>query len=60
MLAGVCGGVAEYFEFDVTLFRIVYAILTLVTIPVGGFGFISILAYMILAILLPVAPVQAE
>ena len=30
-LGGVCGGIAEYFDVDPTLIRIVYAALTLFT-----------------------------
>ncbi|KGL43366.1 PspC family transcriptional regulator [Listeria newyorkensis] len=46
MLAGVCGGIAEYFGWDVTLVRIGWALLTLF------FG-TGILIYIILAILMP-------
>ena len=35
MLAGVCGGVAEYFNLDPTLVRIIYAILFIA----GSLGF---------------------
>jgi phage shock protein C len=47
-IAGVCAGLSEYFEFDVTLMRIFWVIATLLT---GG-GLI--LAYIVLAIVLPV------
>lgn len=46
MLAGVCGGIAEYLGWDVTLVRIGWALLTLF------FG-TGILIYIILAILMP-------
>lgn len=46
MLAGVCGGIAEYFGWDVTLVRIGWAILSLF------FG-TGILIYIILAVLMP-------
>lgn len=49
MLFGVCGGIAEYFKFDATIVRIVFAAVAL--IPwLRGFGF---LAYIICAIVMP-------
>lgn len=30
-VAGVCGGIAEYFDFDPTLVRVAWAVLTLCT-----------------------------
>ena len=50
VLAGVCGGVAEYFEIDATLVRICYAALTLFTA-----GFPGVLLYIIMMILMPIA-----
>lgn len=46
MLSGVCGGIAEYFNIDPTLVRLVWVIITLM----GGAG---ILAYIIAAIIIP-------
>lgn len=46
MLCGVCGGIAEYFNLDPSLIRILWVIFTLC----GGAG---ILAYIIAAIILP-------
>ena len=46
MLCGVCGGIAEYFNIDPTLVRLVWVIITLM----GGAG---ILAYIIAAIIIP-------
>lgn len=46
MLAGVCGGLAEYFELDVSLVRLGFALLFFG----GGSG---LLIYIILAIILP-------
>ncbi len=46
MLAGVCGGVAEYFNVDPTLVRLAFVVLALL----GGPG---ILLYIILWIILP-------
>lgn len=48
MIAGVCGGMARYFDASSSLVRIVYVVFTLVTgIWVGG------LLYLLLAILMP-------
>lgn len=49
MLAGVCGGVAEYFNVDPTLIRLLWVIFCFV----GGSG---ILAYIIAAIIIPENP----
>lgn len=46
MLAGVCGGIAEYFHIDPTLVRLGWVLFT----ALGGSG---ILAYIILAIIVP-------
>jgi phage shock protein C len=48
-IAGVCGGLAEYFDLDPTLVRILWLLL----IFFGGTG---VLAYVILWIALPLAP----
>lgn len=46
MIAGVCGGVAEYLQIEVTWVRLVFAIM-------GVFGGIGVLAYIVLLILMP-------
>ena len=48
MLCGVCGGLAEYFDFVPTLVRVAYAFLT-----VFAAGFPGILLYIIMAIVMP-------
>ena len=48
ILAGVCGGLAEYFNLDPTLVRICYAALTLFTA-----GFPGILLYIVMLLLMP-------
>ena len=48
MIAGVCGGLAEYLGMDATIVRVIYALL----IICGGVG---ILLYLILALLMPKA-----
>lgn len=52
MLAGVCGGIAEYFEVDPTLVRLAWVLFTFV----GGAG---IVAYIIAWIIVPEAPEDA-
>ena len=47
MICGVCGGIAEYFNVDPSLIRILWVIFSLC----GGSG---LLAYIIVAIILPV------
>ena len=48
MIAGVCGGIAEYFGVDVTLVRVGYVLLSLFTT-----GFPGLLLYVILLIIMP-------
>ena len=48
ILAGVCGGIAEYLDVDPTLIRMVYAALSMFTA-----GFPGLLLYIILMILMP-------
>ncbi|GET21551.1 MULTISPECIES: PspC domain-containing protein [Prolixibacter] len=48
MIAGVCGGLALYFDLDVSLIRILFVILTLFTA-----GFPGILVYIIMWIVVP-------
>ena len=46
MLCGVCGGIAEYFNIDPTLVRLVWVLITC-------FGGAGILAYIIAAVIIP-------
>ncbi len=46
MIAGVCGGVAEYFEIDPTLVRLGFVVISLA----GGSG---ILGYLVAALIIP-------
>ncbi|NLI71501.1 MAG: PspC domain-containing protein [Bacteroidales bacterium] len=48
MIAGVCGGIAEYFEFDATLVRIAYVLISMVSAAFPG-----LLAYLILILIMP-------
>jgi phage shock protein C len=54
IIAGVCGGIAEYFEVDPTLIRVVYAALTLFTA-----GFPGVILYIIMMLLMPQPEGQA-
>jgi phage shock protein C len=48
MIAGVCGGLAEYFRLDPTAVRIAYVILSIISAAFPG-----ILAYIILMFVMP-------
>jgi phage shock protein PspC (stress-responsive transcriptional regulator) len=52
VLAGVCGGIAEYFELDPTVIRVIWALLA-----ASGTG---ILAYIICALIIPQKPWSDE
>lgn len=46
MIAGVCGGLAEYFAIDVTLIRVIFVVLALMAGP-------GLLLYLALWVILP-------
>ena len=46
-LDGVCGGIAEYFNVDATLIRLIWAVVTCCTVGTG------LLAYLVCALILP-------
>ena len=48
MIAGVCAGIAEYFNLDITLVRVLYVILA-----VFSAGFPGLFLYIILWIIMP-------
>ncbi|HEY5590444.1 MAG TPA: PspC domain-containing protein [Paludibacter sp.] len=50
LVAGVCAGIAEYFDLDITLVRAIYAILSIFTV-----GFPGLLLYIILWIVMPLS-----
>ncbi len=52
-IAGVCGGLAEYFNLDPTLVRVGYVLLTIFSA-----GFPGLLLYIILLIIMPEGPKQ--
>ncbi len=47
-LSGVCGGIAEYFNLDPTIIRILWVVLTLFSAAFPG-----VLAYIICALIMP-------
>lgn len=51
-LSGVCGGLEDYFDIDVTIIRLVWV---LVTIMSGGFP--GIVAYVIAVFIIPEEPI---
>ena len=51
LLAGVCGGIANYFDIDATLIRLGWVVFCVL----GGSG---ILAYIITAIIIPSRPLD--
>ncbi|MCH2143210.1 MAG: PspC domain-containing protein [Phycisphaerales bacterium] len=48
MIAGVCGGLANYFGWDATKLRIVYVVLSLLSVAFPG-----LLVYILLWIVMP-------
>ena len=48
MIAGVCGGLAEYFDLDPTVVRVTYVLISVVSVAFPG-----ILAYIILMFVMP-------
>ena len=50
-IAGVCGGIADYFDWDPTIVRVLWGVLTLCTAEFPG-----IIAYLILALTMPNRP----
>ncbi|KAA6336631.1 hypothetical protein EZS27_015233 [termite gut metagenome] len=47
MIGGVCGGIAEYLDFDYTIVRLVYTLLTIFTL------FSGVIVYLVLLIIMP-------
>ena len=48
MIAGVCGGIANYFRLDPTLVRVGYVILSVISA-----GFPGLLVYLLLTLIIP-------
>ena len=48
MIAGVCAGIAEYFGWEVTLFRVVFVAVSILSVAFPG-----ILVYLVLWVVMP-------
>jgi phage shock protein C len=48
MIAGVCAGIAEYFGWEVTLFRVVFVLVSILSVAFPG-----ILVYLVLWMVMP-------
>lgn len=48
MIAGVCGGIADYFNVDPTIIRVAYVLLAMMTVAFPG-----ILVYLLLVLIIP-------
>jgi phage shock protein C len=56
-IAGVCGGLGEYFSVDPTVLRIAWVGIALITLPFGPGGlFIGGLAYLACWLIIPPKP----
>lgn len=54
MIAGVCGGIAEWLGWDPTLVRILFVLVSILSAAFPGF-----LVYILLWVLMPENPLQA-
>jgi phage shock protein C len=54
-IAGVCGGIGEYFDIDPTLIRLAWIVLSVVTAFVPG-----LIGYIIAAIVIPIHPASKK
>ena len=48
VIAGVCAGIAEYFGWEITLFRVVFVVVSILSVAFPG-----ILVYVVLWIVMP-------
>jgi len=48
MIAGVCAGIAEYFGWEVTLFRVAFVVVSILSVAFPG-----ILVYILLWVVMP-------
>ena len=53
-IAGVCSGIADYLNIDVTVVRVIWALVTLFSLGAG------LIAYLICALLMPEEPDYIE
>ena len=51
IIAGICGGIGEYFKIDPTLVRLLWLLISVVSAGVGG-----LIAYIIAWIIIPEEP----
>ncbi|HEY7112174.1 MAG TPA: PspC domain-containing protein [Thermoanaerobaculia bacterium] len=54
MIAGVCGGLAEYFELDPTLVRVAYVLVSILSAAFPG-----LITYIVLMFVLPPPPEES-
>ena len=52
-LAGLCGGIGEYFEVDPSMIRLAWILITIATGIIPG-----IIAYIVAALVIPHAPID--
>ncbi|SDY46207.1 PspC domain-containing protein [Tindallia californiensis] len=52
-ISGVCGGIAEYFNIDPTLVRLIWVVFTVFSMGFGG-----IIAYIIALAIIPEPPIS--
>ena len=52
-LAGVCSGIANYFDIDPTVVRLAWVLLSL-------FGGSGVIAYIVCALIIPEGPIEIE
>ena len=53
MIAGVCAGIAEYFGWEVTLFRVAFVVVSILSVAFPG-----ILVYVLLWVVMPAPELQ--
>lgn len=51
MLAGICGGIADHMAMDPTIVRLIFVLAVFL-------GFAGVLAYLIMWIVVPIAPLE--
>lgn len=54
-VAGVCGGIGEYFNIDPTLVRVAYVLFSIFSV-----GFPGVLAYILLTLIIPSRSTSAD
>jgi phage shock protein C len=54
-IAGVCGGLGEYYQVDPTVIRIIWIVLTILSLGVGG-----IVIYLLMWLVIPRRPKEEK